>query len=244
MRFQVYSLPKRGHTAEEYEDACAADAERGRFAIADGASESSYAGLWADILVKDFIQDADGPVRQWLTRLPPLRERWAASVDGRPLPWYAETKVQQGAFATFLGLSLGGSNGKGARRWDAVAVGDSCFFQVRQGSLHAAFPIARSKEFGFSPWLVGARPAGAEAPERRVVQAQGLWEAGDRFWLMTDALAQWFLQEHEEGRKPWEELEALVIYEATADEFAGWVDELREARQLHNDDVTLMIVSV
>ena len=47
LQWQSLSLPKRGHSPEEYEDALAGDPRSGRFAVADGASESSFAGLWA-----------------------------------------------------------------------------------------------------------------------------------------------------------------------------------------------------
>jgi len=43
-RWRALGLPKRGHSAEEYEDAFAGDPKVGRFAVADGASESSFAG--------------------------------------------------------------------------------------------------------------------------------------------------------------------------------------------------------
>jgi hypothetical protein len=36
--YRAFCLPRRGHTAEECQDACAGDPERGRFAVADGAS--------------------------------------------------------------------------------------------------------------------------------------------------------------------------------------------------------------
>ncbi len=45
-RWGVLCLPKRGNTEDEYEDAWAVDPARGRFAVADGASETSFAGRW------------------------------------------------------------------------------------------------------------------------------------------------------------------------------------------------------
>lgn len=50
IRWQGFGVPKRGHSAEEYEDAYAAALQVGRFAVADGASESSFASLWASCL--------------------------------------------------------------------------------------------------------------------------------------------------------------------------------------------------
>src|SRR5262249_47193483 len=102
LRWRALCLGKRGNAAEDYEDAAAGDAPGGRFAVADGASEASFAALWARLLVEGFLAATGRPWRD-LGWVGPLRGRWAAEVDGRPLPWYAEEKRELGAFATFLG---------------------------------------------------------------------------------------------------------------------------------------------
>ena len=48
-------LPSRDNEPGEYQDAFAADPGAGRFAVADGASESGFADLWARLLVDDFV---------------------------------------------------------------------------------------------------------------------------------------------------------------------------------------------
>src|SRR4051794_19766200 len=108
-RFQEFRLPRRGHTVDECEDAAAGSPERGRFAVADGAAESSFAALWARLLVEEFVRTPDTH-STWESWLPPLQQRWAEAVspvpDAAPLPWYLEARVQQGAYATFLGLVM------------------------------------------------------------------------------------------------------------------------------------------
>ncbi|HEX5272936.1 MAG TPA: protein phosphatase 2C domain-containing protein, partial [Gemmataceae bacterium] len=217
-------LPRRGSSADEYEDAWAAEPAAGRFAVADGASESSFAGLWARLLVEGFVRPAPG----WLAA---ARQSWAASVDGRALPWYAEAKRDDGAYATLVGLVVADG------RWHALAVGDACLFQVRGDCLLASFPLGRSADFGNRPRLIGSRPF-AEAETH--AEGRGEWEAGDRFLLMTDALAQWFLRRHEAGERPWQELGAL----SEGERFAEWVDERRRGDGLRNDDVTVVMVDV
>jgi hypothetical protein len=241
MRFQALWRPKRGHTVEEFEDAFAGDPEAGRFAIADGASESSFAGRWANLLVQDFVRAPNLPSGASLPRLPALQQRWAAEVGARPLSWYAETKYQLGAFATFLGLVVDESGSPSARHWQAIAVGDSCIFQVRQGRLLMAFPVMRSEEFGDTPWLVGSRTSVPDAEAKQVIRS-GDWQPDDRLWLMTDALAQWFLRQAEADHQPWEALEDLLAAPGPAAAFAAWVEQLWDAHELRNDDVTLMAV--
>src|SRR5262245_5797066 len=93
--WQAFQVQKRGHAPEEYEDAFAGDPVVGSFAVADGASESSFAGEWARLLAAGHVASADSRRRahDWLT---PLQEQWAQKVDRRPLPWYAEDKRAQG----------------------------------------------------------------------------------------------------------------------------------------------------
>ena len=59
---------------------------------------------------------------------------------------------------------------------------------------------------------------------------------------MTDALAQWFLQQAETAQRPWELLDALRDAADGGATFSAWIAALRDARQIRNDDVTLMAV--
>src|SRR5438876_30634 len=142
LHFREFRLARRGHPLAECQDAAAADPERGRFAVADGAAESSLAAPWARLLVEDFV-GAPGPP--------------------------------------------------------------------------------------------------AEVPAAGALRHEGEFSPGDRAWLMTDALAQWFLAEAEKGGTPWDDLGALPAAPDPDAAFAAWVEGLRAARRLRNDDVTLLI---
>ena len=102
---QTFWLPKQGNTAEEYEDAFAASVENRRFGVADGATESSFADIWAQALVEAFTQSPPNGIEfdDWLK---PLQEAWHKNVSWDRLPWFAEEKAKSGAFATLLGLEL------------------------------------------------------------------------------------------------------------------------------------------
>jgi hypothetical protein len=228
MAWRTFHMSKAGHTVDEYEDAFAGDPEQGRFAIADGASESAFADAWARILVKAYVE-TPGPWSGWLDA---ARERWRVQVEGRDLPWYAETKFEEGAYAAMLGLAFTKD------RWLATAVGDCCFFQIRDHGLLRTFPMRHSREFGNRPSLLSSRSRPAERPRTRRFHLQGNFRAGDAVLLMTDALAQWFLQQTEEARHPWKDLQAI----ATDERFVQFMKDLREAGKLRNDDVTLMLI--
>ena len=223
-----FVVPKDGHAADECEDALACNNPAGRFAVADGASESIYAGEWARLLCEAFVADAsagDG-IGPWLGA---AQKRWRDHVHGRPAPWHVAEKLEDGAFATFLGLTVGPD------QWQAVATGDTCLFVVRDDGLRAAFPVPAAAAFGTRPDLLGSRQTGRV----RAAAVQGTLAAGDRLLLMTDALAEWFLAAHEAGTRPWHELAAL-----TAADFPAWVAGRRAAGKLKNDDVTLVAIEL
>ena len=64
--------------------------------------------------------------------------------------------------------------------------------------------------------------------------------SGDRLFLMTDALAQWFLHAHEQGGRPDEELASVLSAADPDDAFTAWIEGMRDRDGLRNDDVTLI----
>lgn len=321
-------LHKHGAEARHYDDAFDADVNRRRFALADGAAESGFAGLWARMLVEQFVRRTECEEDDWSAWLPDVQDRWRAELEAKDLPYYGEEKFRQGSFATFLGVLLiangtestivSDAHGRDAERhadnfdaavasvlghrlgiedddherveddasdsddptfrsrpvsaadrlyapsppanpsdttcagtaapslstgtWRAVAVGDSCLFHLRDGQLLHAFPLDDPASFDNAPWLLGSRMPIPEVRQPRAVCGRGQIEKGDRLWLMSDALAQWFLIECRAGRGPWLELEPLLQDSET--EFEMWVGRQRTDRRMRNDDVTLVAVDV
>jgi hypothetical protein len=160
------------------------------------------------------------------------------------MSWYAEMKWHEGAFATFLGVVVESG------RWRAVAVGDSCLFHIHNRELCCSFPVKRSCDFCCAPSLIGSRgfvpppsPVGGEGlGVRGELQQESDFLEGDRLWLMTDALALWFLHAAELGERPWELLEHLLTSPQAAGSFTEWMRALRAGAQIRNDDVTLMAI--
>lgn len=235
----AFGLPKAGNAGAEYEDAYYPAGPGGyagallRFAVADGASEGMYSGAWAKLLVKVFGRDQD---ESWLERSFRSWDSWqrheleSRIARGRPLQWYEEPGWRAGAFAAFLGLNLSEDG------WKATAVGDCCLFLLRAHRLHQAFPLDASRSFGNRPALLCSRRAG----NRGLVlqEAGGRVVARDRFYLMTDALACYFLREKERGT-------GLGPVIATLEgDFDRHVPSLRAAALLKNDDVTMVSIQV
>lgn len=257
-------MPKAGNTAAEYEDAFGVSKTspdstlRSVVAIADGASESLLSRQWAKLLVKRFVRHWQEPseLDEWLSdtlrawqheKRSYLRQRVR---EHKPIQWYEEPGLEAGAFAALLGLvimrsdpSNESSNGCGFA-WRAVAVGDCCLFQMRGEVCFLSFPVTESRAFTNRPFLLSSNPARNAGIAERFQFAEGGAQLHDRFFLMSDALAAWFLYEIEQGAAPWRELSNLFRAKNPAQAVGEWVEARRTAHELRNDDVTLIELEI
>lgn len=239
----VFHTQKAGNSASEYEDASwPAESilnreENLRVAVADGATETVYSGLWARLLVRAYGKRrmTNETARLHLTK---AAQVWERAIACKPLPWYAEEKVRAGAYAALVGLELSRDDG-GCGSWSALACGDSCFFQLRSDKVIQSFPITRSEEFSNAPLLLGSHPQVRGLEGIRITN--GRWQEGDCFYLMSDALASWFLTRCEAGEVPWQWLRNVIF--AKEPSFGEWIASLRRERAIKNDDCTLIGLS-
>jgi hypothetical protein len=232
-----YWCPKRGSAEREYEDAIAAGAGPAfprRLAIADGASESSFARLWATLLVDAYAGGAL-TAGTLLDGLAPLQQRWHAEVTARPLPWYASEKARAGAFAALVGLTLHEDG-----TWQAVAAGDCCTLHLRADRLLCSFPLESAAAFDNRPRLLSSNPERNQGLDADIRHACGRFLPGDAFLLMSDALAAHVLRRLLDERCPL----ARTLPFRRPRAFRRWVEARRNDRSLRNDDVSLLWVEV
>jgi len=237
IKTQSFRLPKQGNTLEEYEDAVFRSSllkppptDRFRAAIADGATEASFSKAWANLLVQAYCQGKLNDEKTLIQHLPRLQKQWYTEVTKKPLPWYAVEKLQRGAFSTLFGLTLY------KNRYDIMAIGDSCLFHIRGDKLENCFPITHSEQFNNRPLLLSSIVAPNENIAQHIIYKQTLsLQSGDEFYLMTDALACWFLQMYEKKRQPWRTMRLLK-----QSDFEQGIAKLRNTKALRNDDVTLL----
>jgi len=240
----VQWLPKAGNRDDEYEDACWPDRALTaaqpvmRCAIADGATESAFAGLWARQLVAAYAANGAPGAEDWLAALPQEQARWQAQIAARSLPWYAEEKARSGAFAALLGVTITAATGATGRPWHASAVGDCVLFQMRGDVLLTSFPATTAAFFTSRPLLIPSVPGQNATLAAHVQRATGELQPGDVLYLATDALGQWFLQQIEHGATPWRAIETALAGRKRG--FRRWITGLRSQGRLRNDDVTLL----
>ena len=249
------------------------DVEAGRYGVADGASEGCFTGDWARLLVESFVRGGEitswpaslpALQEQWDAEVRAQDLPWYAEtgvnqgacstflglvLEDSPLPQAGERLGARGAPC----------------RWQAVAVGDTCLLHTRGGTLLHAFPLDRSEQFHNFPKLVGSRMPVEAVLARQTLWLDGCGQPGDRLWMMTDALSQFCLGAIEAGGNPRDELESLLAGDlgllppacgreaagegklqpdALNDRFFAWIEGLRGAGRLRNDDVTLLAIEL
>ncbi|HWO88313.1 MAG TPA: hypothetical protein VNL98_04095 [Gemmatimonadales bacterium] len=247
--FEAFWLPKAGNSNEEYEDAFWPSErlwkqQRDTFccAVADGATESSFSGLWARLLVQGLCGYTAPD--ELMRMLPALQRQWCEEVDSYPLPWYAEQKARRGAYAALLALQLSPAPdaAEALLTWRAFAVGDACLVQMRRNVLITSFPLSASEQFGHCPYLIGSRTEFNHRLREYVLTTSGVCKTGDTFYLMTDALACWFLSRQELRGVNEDPLREIT----TQRTFRRLVERERRERdhegrpRMRNDDVTLI----
>jgi hypothetical protein len=249
---RTFAVPKAGNSAAEYEDAAwpsetlDLSCSLHRTSVADGATETSFSAQWAALLAHAYGEGAlfdSDPVQ---VSLMPLQKSWKERIGTTPLPWYAEQKLEAGAFASFLGLTL--SESGDFRSWKSVAVGDSCLFQLRGKELVRSFPLETSDQFGSRPALIASTPMSNADIDQHTASARGEWEYRDRFLLMTDALACWFMKRRETNAWAEDPFGFLDEFDCPG-AFEAFVNGERSVPDvgppaLKNDDTTLIDVHV
>ena len=186
---RVFWLPKDPGYADEYEDACAVDLERGRASIADGVSSAIFSGARARTLTAAVVADppdvASPEFWDWLAE---RRREWSEAIDPSRLTFFQRGKLQQcgGAFATLLWLEW--REIEGGIEWKCTALGDGGLLHVRDGQLLTAFPISAADELNADPLTVASvARSGDQHLEFR--SAEGVAQPGDWLVLTTDASA-------------------------------------------------------
>jgi hypothetical protein len=255
LTYRSFNLAKSGNLADESEDACCIDLGKKRFALADGATQSSFPRVWAQILTTGFVEEpvvlprkspgkkANQVNSKWLMDwLQPLQAKWVQGLSDVKLPYFARDRFRLGAYATFLGLQLfePPQNGDRCLRWQAVAVGDSVLFRLRIGQTQLSFPLNSSIDFGNVTSLIGSRRFANETLMDKVRFRYGVCRPGDIFILSTDAMAHWFFTQRETGANPWSLLDKLGCDE----DFSQLILEARATDRIPNDDTSLIIIRV
>jgi len=244
----IFSVPKERYQPADWEDGGGYGPYGAgfRFAVADGATLGYESRRWVRQLLGAFLAPGDagtppGPeldresLGRWLER---AQDKWLRSMPAAG-DYIDQLKIKQGSFATFVGCQLDGLDGKSPPRWRAVVLGDAVLFHVREGRLLKSVPGLSAADFGTSPDGLRTPPESLAGMVAGLDFYKGDLAPGDLLFAATDAIAKWMLTwvEKDEGVL-WPALEALM----NPADFEAMIAAQRQAKVMHDDDVTLLRV--
>jgi hypothetical protein len=240
-------MPKAKENDEDIQDSCNWNEDGTLAAIADGTATSYFSKEWADLLVKHFCSDESSierivsDNRGWLKA--PQEEWRSFSLNiqqDNSAAWNIKATINRDCGdATFLGVKFCLPEADSIEgKWRAVAVGDSCLFQITTNHKISAIPIKKSQDFKSTSQVIRSLPEKASASF--TLFPYETYTKGDTFLLATDELAKWILRDWEDGNNQWKKL--LTI--SDKDDFRLFVEHLRSKKLIANDDTTLCIIKI
>lgn len=234
-------IAKEGNIPDECEDQYAISSDKEIIALSDGATDATYSKEWAEKLVTTFCNQVINKndsyqFNQWIDDALESWRAFESTILSGNVPWFTLDKLSNGSAATFLGISFDLSHTTGNHIiWEAVAYGDACLFIVQDNLLRLSFPIESSVEFTNAPPLLRTI---LPYNQDRLLKRTGTVSYGDKCYLMTDALADWFLKSYERGDSPWSLFSTFTDKSA----FESFVAQERSCKAMRNDDVTLLVI--
>ncbi len=239
MKIETYYSPKIGNSETEYEDAFAINPGKGKIAVADGASDSIFSGLWARSLVNSYVNSdlsitSDDFIENLVSS---ARVRWHTDIEWDSLRLFVKNKALGGSYSTLILVeSMEGNSFSKVR---VLSVGDSCILLERNGSL-LSFPLSDYEQFNISPKLVWSgygSPFSTEYKWNKPVFSTEDLEPGQDSTVIvaTDAVSKWLLQYYPDS---WN-----GVMEHTND-LREYLTEQVKGRKMRNDDLTLVKVII
>jgi hypothetical protein len=242
LKVRGYAYHKEKESIGDCNDRFKVNEHLNKFAISDGVTSSFLPDLWTEILTDQFVTtqgliDVDN-----LFPLEQAQDTWDkkakgfANIEGQV--WYVKTfyEEERSAAATLTGLHLYYEDD--CPFWEAMAIGDSFLFFVPELKVTSSniLSIPDAANFTFDNYpnyldSINEKPKG----NFEVMYKQALTEGS--FYLMTDALAEWFTKNRATAPKQistWQNQEAFVKQ----------IKKLRKQKKLHNDDTSILIIEV
>lgn len=228
-------------SAEQYIDCAdnyAVNKSSHRFSVSDGVSKSFFPKVWSEILVTQFVERTDLKENELIKV---CQEEWQKRIDEiLSLPdtkWFTKSQYNRKdpALATFVGLQFFEKE----KKWSASALGDSFLFFVPNGFKDYEKELVKLSSKtepvvfdNFPDYLtsIGGSHKG------RAEEKSGNLRNGT-FYLMTDALAEWFIKEGENASGK------ITVWKSQAD-FERFITQAIEENQLTNDDCAILCIEL
>lgn len=227
---------KKSELYSECADNYAINIEYNKFSISDGVSKSFFPKIWSDILVNKYVNQKDWKNEEFITE---SQKDWQSQIDeivAQPeVKWHIRTLYNRRtpALATFVGLQFLESD----QKWIAQALGDSFLFFIPKGSTEIEIKLSTKPEpiafDNFPDYLssIGSSHKG----EKKAIKGKKIKEG--TFYLMTDALAEWFLLNTEQAKQTLDNIK-------TQEQYLETIANERNANRLNDDDSAVLILEL
>lgn len=231
-----YITSKKSELYSDCADNYAVNMEFHKFAISDGVSKSYFPKIWSDKLVHQYVSKKDWKDDEFTAE---SQKEWQSKIDeivSQPgTKWFTKAQYDRkdSALATFVGLQFLEEQGK----WIAQALGDSFLFFVAKDTLKIEKQLSSKQQpvkfDNFPDYLssIGDSHKG----EKNSVKGEKLKEG--TFFLMTDALAEWFLNDTEMAL-------GKLSHIDSQEKFLETVQNERNLNRLNDDDSALLIIKL
>ncbi len=209
-----------------------------KFSISDGVSKSFFPKYWAEYLVNEFVSKGKIDEEKFLRE---CQEKWLKKITeivSKPNVKYFTQNAfnnRAPALATFVGLQLFEKE----KKWEASALGDSFLFYLpksRKSFKDCIKLSSKTEPIVFDNYPDYFSSVGEKFKGTIKKTAKRDLESG-AFYLMTDALAEWFINEEENA------IGKINVWKDQED-FNRFVNEERLSEKLGNDDSAILIISI
>lgn len=213
--------------------------------MADGATQTSFSGLWANFLVKHCAETrlSEYTFQNVVNK---AQIEWQLSLKDLDLPWHAQEKVRLGAFSAlaWLEIQYDPLHPSTAFTWSALAVGDCCLFIAHNHTIYLSLPLQDPSEFNNSPVLIPSKSEKMDSIKKNVHTSRGSLMRGDQLILASDAISSWIMRKPVKDQREYLEMVKTVKNSRDDGSFSAWVNRLRKNGELRNDDTSLIFIEL
>lgn len=237
IKIKGFITSKKSELYSDCADNYAVNTEHHKFSISDGVSKSFFPKIWSDILVNKYVNQKDWKDNNEF--IVESQKEWQSKIDeivNQPeTKWFTKSQYNRKdpALATFVGLQFLESE----QKWIAQALGDSFLFFIPKDSNKIEIQLSSKAEpvvFDnfpdyFSSISIHPQKGKVKIKERPMVEGT--------FYLMTDALAEWFLQNREQAKQILDNIK-------TQEQYLETIKNERNTNRLNDDDSAVLIIDI
>ena len=227
---------KKSELYSDCADNYAVNIEYNKFAISDGVSKSFFPKIWSDILANKYVNQKDWNDEEFIIECQKEWQTKIVEIVSQPeTKWFTKSQYSRKdpALATFVGLQFLETE----QKWIAQALGDSFLFFIPKGSTEIDTKLSSKSEpivfDNFPDYLSSI--GNSHKGEKKPIKGEKIKEG--TFYLMTDALAEWFLKDTELAIPKLRNIQ-------NQEQFLITIEDERNTNRLNDDDSAVSIIEV